>query len=41
MIEYDFDSIDLDWEYLIADDRGGREEDINNFPKFLSNLKKD
>ncbi|KAJ5240268.1 hypothetical protein N7468_004887 [Penicillium chermesinum] len=40
MTEYDFDGIDLDWEYPAADDRGGREEDFKNFPKFLSNLKK-
>ena len=39
MSEYDFDGIDLDWEYPVADDRGGREEDFKNFPKFVSNLK--
>ncbi|KAJ6007784.1 CAZyme family GH18 [Penicillium herquei] len=27
------------WEYPVADDRGGSKEDFDNFPKFLSNLK--
>jgi GH18 family chitinase len=31
--------IDLDWEYPGADDRGGRPEDFENFPKFVANLK--
>jgi GH18 family chitinase len=31
--------IDLDWEYPGADDRGGRPEDFENFPKFAANLK--
>ena len=37
---YDFDGIDLDWEYPVADDRGGQKKDFDNFPKFLANLKK-
>jgi GH18 family chitinase len=37
---YDFDRIDLDWEYPVADDRGGKKKDFDNFPKFLANLKK-
>lgn len=36
---YDFDGIDLDWEYPAADDRSGRVEDFANFPKFMKNLK--
>ncbi|KAJ5869329.1 CAZyme family GH18 [Penicillium solitum] len=40
MSTYDFDGIDLDWEYPVADDRGGRKKDFDNFPKFLANLKK-
>jgi GH18 family chitinase len=37
---YDFDGVDLDWEYPVAKDRSGRDEDFENFPKFLANLKK-
>ncbi|KAK7959255.1 glycoside hydrolase [Apiospora aurea] len=37
---YAFDGIDLDWEYPTADDRSGRPEDFENFPKFMKNLKK-
>ncbi|KAK2739878.1 Killer toxin subunits alpha/beta 4 [Colletotrichum kahawae] len=40
MSTYDFDGVDLDWEYPVAEDRSGREEDFENFPKFLANLKK-
>lgn len=40
MSTYDFDGIDLDWEYPVADDRGGQKKDFDNFPKFLANLKK-
>ncbi|KAL2695054.1 hypothetical protein AAEP93_004177 [Penicillium crustosum] len=40
MTDYNFDGVDLDWEYPTADDRGGREEDFKNLPKFLANLKK-
>ncbi|KAL6410909.1 putative class V chitinase [Ilyonectria robusta] len=40
MSTYDFDGIDLDWEYPAADDRSGRKEDFENFPKFIANLKK-
>lgn len=39
MSTYKFDGIDLDWEYPVADDRGGRKEDFANFSKFLANLK--
>ncbi|KAL6786532.1 putative class V chitinase [Trichoderma sp. SZMC 28012] len=39
MSTYDFDGVDLDWEYPEAPDRGGIGADYNNFPKFLSNLK--
>lgn len=37
---YEFDGLDLDWEYPVAKDRSGRDEDFVNFPKFLANLKK-
>lgn len=38
--EYDFDGIDLDWEYPVADDRGGRDEDYANFVTLSKRLKK-
>ncbi|RLL97667.1 hypothetical protein CFD26_105658 [Aspergillus turcosus] len=40
MSTYDFDGIDLDWEYPVADDRSGRPEDYKNFPSFIANLKR-
>ncbi|KAM0313290.1 hypothetical protein ACHAPQ_012074 [Fusarium lateritium] len=39
MSTYDFDGVDLDWEYPVANDRSGRDEDFKNFPSFLKNLK--
>ncbi|RPA79579.1 glycoside hydrolase [Ascobolus immersus RN42] len=42
MATYDLDGVDLDWEYPGPDsitDRGGREEDFQNFPIFMRNLK--
>lgn len=40
MSTYNFDGIDLDWGYPVADDRGGKKRDFANFPKFLANLKR-
>lgn len=37
---YDFDGVDLDWEYPKVDDRSGKPEDYENFPNFMRNLKK-
>ncbi|CAG8061960.1 unnamed protein product [Penicillium olsonii] len=39
LFKYDFDGVDIDWEYPGADDRGGRPQDFTNFPRFLKNLK--
>ncbi|KAK1999146.1 family 18 glycosyl hydrolase, partial [Colletotrichum falcatum] len=36
---YDLDGIDLDWEYPAAKDRGGRDEDFANLPKFMRALR--
>lgn len=36
---YNFDGIDIDWEYPVAPDRQGRGEDFENLPKFLWNIK--
>ncbi|KAM5470007.1 hypothetical protein MferCBS49748_002771, partial [Microsporum ferrugineum] len=39
MATYDFDGVDIDWEYPVDKDRGGRPQDFENFPKFMANLK--
>lgn len=39
MSTYNFDGVDIDWEYPAADDRSGRPEDFVNYPIFIKNLK--
>lgn len=39
MKTYAFDGIDIDWEYPVADDRGGTAADKENFVTFLSELR--
>ncbi|KAF5980152.1 glycoside hydrolase family 18 protein [Fusarium bulbicola] len=37
---YDFDGVDLDWEYPVAEARGGVEEDFENYVNLLERLRK-
>lgn len=39
MSTYNFDGVDIDWEYPTDKDRGGKEDDYANFPQFMKNLK--
>ncbi|KAH6655949.1 hypothetical protein BKA67DRAFT_675964 [Truncatella angustata] len=39
VMEYGFDGVDLDWEYPVASDRGGSEEDAENYIKLLKELR--
>lgn len=39
MQTYDFDGVDLDWEYPGADDRGGESGDAANYVVLTSELK--
>lgn len=39
MATYNFDRVDIDWEYPVDSDRGGSPEDFENFPKFIAALK--
>lgn len=37
--KYDFDGVDIDWEYPVAEDRGGRGEDFENIVSFAKRMK--
>ncbi|KAJ9481815.1 hypothetical protein VN97_g11646 [Penicillium thymicola] len=37
--KYGLDGVDLDWEYPVADDRGGAEEDYDNYVTFVARLR--
>lgn len=39
MQTYNFDGVDIDWEYPVADDRGGIEADFDNFVTMLRRLR--
>ncbi|KAH6857101.1 glycoside hydrolase superfamily [Chaetomium sp. MPI-CAGE-AT-0009] len=39
MNTYDFDGVDLDWEYPVDTERRGNVADYANFPRFLQNLR--
>jgi chitinase len=37
--EYEFDGIDIDWEYPVADDRGGSPEDKDNYLDLVKEMR--
>ncbi|OHW99326.1 glycoside hydrolase family 18 protein [Colletotrichum incanum] len=39
MTQYNFDGVDIDWEYPVADDRGGVEADFDNYARMLRRLR--
>lgn len=39
MVANNFDGVDLDWEYPVADDRGGIEADFTNYVTLVSRLR--
>ncbi|KAK1850239.1 putative class V chitinase [Colletotrichum chrysophilum] len=39
MSTYNYDGVDIDWEYPVAEDRGGIEADFDNFVNFISRLR--
>ncbi|KAF4984917.1 hypothetical protein FDECE_16983 [Fusarium decemcellulare] len=38
--QYNFDGVDLDWEYPVAEDRGGIDEDFENYVNLLARLRR-
>ncbi|OAA63386.1 class 5 chitinase 1 [Niveomyces insectorum RCEF 264] len=39
MTTHNFDGVDIDWEYPVADDRGGIEADFKNYVNMISRLR--
>lgn len=39
MDKHGFQGVDLDWEYPVAEDRGGREEDTANFVLLVKDMR--
>lgn len=39
MNKYSLDGVDIDWEYPVADDHGGKKEDYDNFVPFIKRLR--
>lgn len=39
MENYGFSGVDLDWEYPVADDRGGKPEDKDNYVRLVADMK--
>ncbi|CAL8102804.1 unnamed protein product [Orchesella dallaii] len=37
--KYDFDGIDIDWEYPVAEDRGGAPEDVENYLELVKEMR--
>lgn len=37
--EYNFDGVDIDWEYPVADDRGGHAEDKDNYLELVKEMR--